>query len=370
MSLKSHCSYEENTPGESNSKKYSNRVKRRNHRSRLSFHTIIISTILCLTVAHAITPVYQHHPIQSCFTEDYMGSDVYEYDQSYTDYADRKESTFQKRKKQKSSSAEVASNDDNDDEDEEHPLRTDVWLIEYHIPLLYRLWSKISERKKLFQIPKCLDRLNLLPPPPSLDFLDRLTNSNNETIISSINKKSYKQVVKFSPNGFVLLVEENFSTRKTKVGTWKINQGAITWEIPVRVDLKTNDENDNSIGNPLVQVQYNSDIHLNKFGKMPRMFRGVITRDRCVISLCFGCNFCFIVNVLLHIIYHLIVVSVVHCISIDPCLLSIIDCRLFNSKLPPELFRPVLATFTAVGVGYDTSDVSYKSRGIGLMSAP
>lgn len=37
-----------------------------------------------------------------------------------------------------------------------------------------------------------------------------------------------------------------------------------------------------------------------------------------------------------------------------------------DSFLPPNLFRPVIATFTATGIGKDTSDVSYKSRGVGL----
>lgn len=57
-----------------------------------------------------------------------------------------------------------------------------------------------------------------------------------------------------------------------------------------------------------------ADLHLNPFGKHPKMFRGLVIRDR---SLPF---------------------------------------------LPKRLLRPVVATFTGKGTGKDTADFSYKGR--------
>lgn len=37
-----------------------------------------------------------------------------------------------------------------------------------------------------------------------------------------------------------------------------------------------------------------------------------------------------------------------------------------SSFLPPNLFRPVIGTFSAEGIGHDTSDTSYKARAISL----
>lgn len=37
-----------------------------------------------------------------------------------------------------------------------------------------------------------------------------------------------------------------------------------------------------------------------------------------------------------------------------------------SSFLPPNLFRPVIGTFSAEGIGHDTADTSYKARAISL----
>ena len=37
-----------------------------------------------------------------------------------------------------------------------------------------------------------------------------------------------------------------------------------------------------------------------------------------------------------------------------------------SSFLPPNLFRPVIGTFSAEGIGHDTADTSYKTRAISL----
>lgn len=37
-----------------------------------------------------------------------------------------------------------------------------------------------------------------------------------------------------------------------------------------------------------------------------------------------------------------------------------------STFLPPNLFRPVIGTFSAEGIGHDTADTSYKTRAISL----
>jgi len=157
---------------------------------------------------------------------------------------------------------------------EEHPLRTDEWLIEFHIPFFYRVFSAFSSVVVSSISRKMLDPLNLLPSPPQ-DKLD------SKIIAKNIKKLSRcKQIIKFHPNGYVLVLEDS-SKKKTKVGKWKAHHGKICWEIPVKLSPKyLNHKETNQNVRPLMQLQYTSNIHLNNFGKMPRMFRGVITRDR------------------------------------------------------------------------------------------
>jgi hypothetical protein len=63
-------------------------------------------------------------------------------------------------------------------------------------------------------------------------------------------------------------------------------------------------------------------LHWNTFGKQPRMLRGTVTRDRRT-----------------------------------------------DSFMPPWLFRPVVATFTGIGVGEDTSDPTHAGRDSGKASS-
>lgn len=176
-------------------------------------------------------------------------------------------------------------------EDEEHPLRTDEWILKYHLPLFCRIWSNI-----FFTMNK-----NRELHPSSLLSL-------NQHYVHAPARR--EQTLKFHPNGFVLLVESHHHNdynknyinqpntenndknnivrperRKTKVGKWDIYQGVLTWEIPVRLSINDHEwgndtKKDKATTRPLVQVQYSADLHLNKFGKAPRMFRGIITRDR------------------------------------------------------------------------------------------
>jgi hypothetical protein len=82
-------------------------------------------------------------------------------------------------------------------------------------------------------------------------------------------------------------------------------------------------------------LHYRADIHLNKFGERPRMFKGIITRDR---------------------------YSVIGDVPGGPKKASF-----FGRSLPTRtsLFRPVVATFEACGIGEDTVDLSYRERSSG-----
>lgn len=86
------------------------------------------------------------------------------------------------------------------------------------------------------------------------------------------------------------------------IGTWTLHPSGITWQFPMR-----NDEDDT-----VVTLQCHGDLILNPFGSHARMVRGTIVK---------------------------------------------------NSR---KWFRPVVATFSAIGIGQDTVDVSYRDRGFGL----
>ncbi|GFH48413.1 hypothetical protein CTEN210_04889 [Chaetoceros tenuissimus] len=216
----------------------------------------------------------------------------------------------------------------------EHPLRTDEWLVQV----------KFRKESELF---------------PSLPrkFFRKDNNRDDKT-------RTIQQIFKFSDNGYVILVEdpndgserdaqiENYkekrsifncnprylfknyndsrseeikekkSKRVTKVGTWKMNTNGVSFSIPVRVQMLEDSFTPKlQTKTQTVYLHYHADVHLSKFQDQPRMFRGVITRDR------------------LH--GH-------------------------SSLHRKDLFRPVVGQFCAKGIGMDSLDTSYKSRGVGL----
>mmetsp|Transcript_835 Transcript_835/g.1921 ORF Transcript_835/g.1921 Transcript_835/m.1921 type:complete len:588 (-) Transcript_835:1455-3218(-) len=85
-------------------------------------------------------------------------------------------------------------------------------------------------------------------------------------------------------------------------------------------------------------LHYRADIHLNKFGDRPRMFKGVVTRDR---------------------------FSTVGGKSEKPGTKPL---TFLGLRVPPrsKLFRPIIATFEADGIGVDTVDTTYRDRGFSL----
>lgn len=218
--------------------------------------------------------------------------------------------------------------------DEEHPMRTDEWKLDIN---LSRFFPK--EEGDLF-----LECYN--------NNMDRRTRTSQTTKHEKGSNNSYRkrQVMQFARNGYVKILDDNKShsshsssrhhptitgagKRKNKpmVGKWRIGHSGIAFDVPVQVNVRRkkkggggsdDDNNDNDKDNKMLSrmtvLHYHADIHLNKFGERPRMFRGVITRDR------------------------------------------------HGSFLPPNFLRPVIGTFSAEGIGHDTADTSYKERAISL----
>ena len=99
--------------------------------------------------------------------------------------------------------------------------------------------------------------------------------------------------LQFSDNGFVKLLNESSTILEASIGQWKVMPSGIRWELPV----KTNH-------NKTTTLHCHADLVLNSFGSQPHMVRGIITRD-----------------------------------------------RFQDSFLPRHWLRPVVATFTSVGIG-------------------
>jgi hypothetical protein len=145
---------------------------------------------------------------------------------------------------------------------EEHPMRTDEWEFDVQ---LSRLFSK--------------HEADLFPEFSSPDNKKR-------------GRYRKRQVMQFARNGYVKVFqdEHKFTSNnmdasfvasptgdqrksEVKVGKWRIGHSGVAFDIPV---ISGNGGDDTR----MTVLHYHADIHLNKFGERPRMFRGVITRDR------------------------------------------------------------------------------------------
>ncbi|KAL7533304.1 hypothetical protein ACHAXR_005162, partial [Thalassiosira sp. AJA248-18] len=190
--------------------------------------------------------------------------------------------------------------------DEEHPMRTDEWQLDVR---LSRLFSK--EEGDLFP-EYCIDR----------------TGQTNNHPLNRRGSYRKRQVMQFARNGYVKLLEDEGGSnptttgagkkKKPRVGKWRVAHSGVAFDIPVQINVKRKRGGSNNNISRMTVLHYHADIHLNKFGERPRMFRGVITRDR------------------------------------------------HSSFLPPNFLRPVIGTFSAEGIGHDTADTSYKERAISL----
>jgi hypothetical protein len=201
----------------------------------------------------------------------------------------RKRSDKQQSKKGHSSSSLQQSDGNTKDHDqptsqydEEHPMRTDEWALDIR---LSRLFAQDGE--ELF--PEC--------------YTDRDGRSNSKTSKKCRYRK--RQIMTFATNGYVKVSvtgdDDNDNNicndridsassmiqtqrNKPRVGKWRIGHSGVAFDIPVQMSAsRKNRGNDNKVKEPKMTVlHYHADIHLNKFGERPRMFRGVITRDRYV----------------------------------------------------------------------------------------
>ena len=198
--------------------------------------------------------------------------------------------------------------------DEEHPMRTDEWQLNIQ---LSRLYSNKHDMNELF--PECYS------------ITDRSTKDQHVPDVSKRKSSGYRkrQVMQFARNGYVKILVDDHDTdgkditlkKRPRVGKWRIGHSGVAFDIPVQLSpRRKKGRKSSSEQQPrLTTLHYHADIHLNKFGERPRMFRGVITRDRYA-----------------------------------------------SSFLPPNFLRPVVGTFSAEGIGHDTSDTSYRERAISL----
>ncbi|KAL7448630.1 hypothetical protein ACHAWC_000784 [Mediolabrus comicus] len=202
--------------------------------------------------------------------------------------------------------------------DDEHELRTDEWELDIRLSRLFA-----QEAQELF-------------PESCADGRERDGKSSSTyRKLSSNDRYRKRQVMTFARNGYVKVSDMNNqddridnnttpprNNNRPRVGKWRIGHSGVAFDIPVLISAnrKSSGSNSDKVMSPkeMTVLHYHADIHLNKFGERPRMFRGVITRDR------------------------------------------------HSSFLPPNLFRPVIGTFSAEGIGHDTVDTSYKARAISL----
>lgn len=152
--------------------------------------------------------------------------------------------------------------------DEEHPMRTDEWRLDVRLSRLYS-----EEEGELF--PEC--------------YVANGMSKRAER--AGVRRK--RQVMQFARNGYVRVSEEGGAggsggagRNRPLVGKWRIGHGGVAFDIPVQVNARRKRGGGSDGGGgphprPRTTVlHYHADIHLNKFGERPRMFRGVITRDR------------------------------------------------------------------------------------------
>jgi len=222
-----------------------------------------------------------------------------------------KSQTDKKTNEDTNTSTESKSSISSSEYDEEHPMRTDEWQLNIQ---LSRLYSNKQDMNELF--PECYSITDRSTP---------LKNQNMSKRESGGYRK--RQVMQFARNGYVKILVDNHDIdgkditlkKRPRVGKWRIGHSGVAFDIPVQISPRRKTGGSSEQQPRLTTLHYHADIHLNKFGERPRMFRGVITRDRYATSF-----------------------------------------------LPSNFLRPIIATFSAEGIGHDTSDTSYRERAISL----
>jgi hypothetical protein len=165
-----------------------------------------------------------------------------------------------------------------------HPLRTDVWKMtvrwrQYPHPQDGRRNKKKAAKKDMLLEFADNGYVRLCPQPG--------TDSDKLDLDTDID-----------------VDKPTATTSSTPIGTWKLDPSGLSWHLPL------NDR----------EHYFFADIHMNPFGKCPKMTRGIVIRDN-------------------------------------------------DKGKGQSWFRPVVATFVGSGVGTDTADFSYKHRNFGLYQA-
>lgn len=222
------------------------------------------------------------------------------------------------------------------EEEDEHPMRTDEWLVKVTLsPLLLLPGTKIREASLFPQ-----SRLRYVKEGGG-------TKLRKDSSMHTDNIGKRNQMMKFARNGYVMLMENTDQSnsqndshspsislnkndakrRMTRIGKWKLDSSGIAWDIPVKLPNSASESSASSYAkSEWTILHYHADMHLSKFQQQPRMIRGTITRDRW----------------------------------------NEVTIPFTKLVLEKRVFRPVIGTFSAEGVGQDTIDVSYKNRGLGF----
>lgn len=195
----------------------------------------------------------------------------------------------------KQSTGDTTNNDliQSSEYDEEHELRTDEWELDIRLSRLFA-----QEAQELF------------PESSRADGRERDGKSSStyrKLKLRSNDRYRKRQVMTFARNGYVRI--DNNTTpqnnNRPRVGKWRIGHSGVAFDIPVLISAnrkKSSGSNSDKVMIPkkMTVLHYHADIHLNKFGERPRMFRGVITRDRYVCILCFKDFFHYFLHNLLN----------------------------------------------------------------------
>ena len=195
----------------------------------------------------------------------------------------------------------------------EHPLRMETWHLKIRP---YPLMSKADFQSELGeeQILVFDDKSSRVEWKQNNALAPVCDNMGNKTS-SDVSFTRPSSQSNFEPS----IGSNNTSESVTHIsklrrrGIWKISHGNVIWHLPLRFDKYHPAQKKHK--NEKTTLHYKATIHLQKFSDKPRMFRGVITRD-----------------------------------------------RYSNSWLPKHWFRPVVATFVASGYGEDTLDLEYQYR--------
>jgi hypothetical protein len=262
----------------------------------------------------------------------------------------------------------------------EHPLRTDEWEIHYKAGL----WKSAAKQEYILTFDPLYKILRTcLMQHPCVTSEQPHRRLVGEMMIRKDKPPSEEGAteVRFHKNGFCKFSPVAFhsfhfnegvrTSRSSKckaegksslriyphIGRWKLNNhGCISWDVPISILLEkyssncstdSKDVDDSHTLDHKMSIESNivafttlhfvADLHINRFGSRPRMHKGVVTCDRLVPS-CLCC--CY-----------------------DEKKKGING---KNKPLSPTLFRSVIGSFVATGVGIDTLDNTYKHRKMGL----